>query len=272
MNRFSPLSGYLRYFSRICGNFWIFTILIGCTAPQIAPPRKRPPLNSQHIIKQIDSESRKTQDLSGFSKFRIQSQGKSISGTVAINLKKETFLRLELLNLFSQPIQYFLANQHRLISYHPGKKSAISGKPNARNVNRLIGIRMKVEELVSYLLGDFPDLALFQEKSISYEPGTDRYRLEVKKEDEIRRLWIDPDTFRPRHYRSTDKNGNPRLLVSWDDFSDIKDISFARKISIEFPREEASIQVRYTDFDLNTNTGSFFLEIPPETRIVLLEP
>lgn len=270
---FSSLSGHLTYFNRICGIFWIVTILIGCATPQIAPPGKQHrSLNPQYIIKQVESESRKTKDLSGFSKFNIQSRGKNLSGSVAINLKKDNFLRLELLNLFSQPIQYFLANQHRLLSYHPGKRSAVSGKPNAKNINRLIGIRIKVEELVSFLLGDVPGLALFEKQSITYESNTGRYCLEVKKEKEVRRLWIDPDTFRPLQYRSIDKNGNLRLSVSWDDFRLINDFSFAREISIEFPRQKASIQVQYTDFDLNTETGNFFLEIPPETRVVQLEP
>ena len=272
MNMFSHLSVQKRAFNGTWRFFpGILLVLTGCAAPKTALRHKRPPLDQQHIVEQIHSQNEKIKDLSGFSKFRIQSRKKNKSGTIAVNLKKDGFLRLGFLNLFGQPIHFFLANQDRLLSFNPGRKSAILGRPLSKNVNRLIGVRIEIDELVSFLLGDPPDLDSFGKDSITYVADTDRYRLLAENKDGISKLWIDPDSFRPVEYRSFDEDGRTRLMVKWNDFRVMTDIPFATKVFIELPQEKTIVEVQYTDFDINMGTGVFSLEIPPETRIVYLE-
>jgi outer membrane lipoprotein-sorting protein len=255
-------------------NILILMILYGCVTPPKVRRHKRPPLNPQHILEQIHSRSLNIRDLSGFSKFHISSRGKKQSGTIAINLKKDTFLRLGFLNLFGQPIHYFLADEKRLLSYNPGEKSAVSGKPDARNVKRLIGVRMEVESFVSFLLGDPLDLNRFYPESVIYESDTDRYLFLAEETSGTGKLWVDPDTFSPVQYHSYDKNGSIRILTVWDNFRRIGNISFPTKIIIELPQEKTIVNVQYTDFDLNSELAPeiFSLEIPSETKTVLLEP
>lgn len=245
--------------------------LTGCAAPKITRRPRHPSPDPEHIIRQILSLSQNTRDLSGFSKFHIRSRGKNKSGRIAVNLKKNNFLLLGFLNILGQPVHYFMADEERIISFNPGKKSAVMGKPVAKNVNRLIGIKINVRDLVYFLLGGPADLDRFSQKPATYDPDTDRYRLVMEGEDETGELWVDPDTYRPVQYKSYDKYEKTILLVKWDDFQLIENIHFAREVFIELPREKTVIEVRYTDFDLNSGSGKFSLDIPPGTRIVLLD-
>lgn len=253
---------------------WIALVLTGCATPPVTRPHKPPLKDFQFIVDRIHSRERKIRDLSGFSKFRIRSQTKNLSGTAVVNIKKRAYLRLEFLNLFSQPIQYFLANERHLILYTPREKTAVSGRPDAKSVNRLIGVRMGIEELISFFLGVPPDLNRFSQESAVYNAETSRYHLKAGKEDGggLAELWIDSDTFCPVQYHSYDKEGNVRLRVSWDNFRSLNNISVATEIFIELPGEKTTLEVRFTDFDINKGIASdiFSFEIPPDTRLLSL--
>jgi outer membrane lipoprotein-sorting protein len=244
----------------------------GCAAPKVVPYAPRPPLSPEYLVEKVRSGSQKVKSLSGFGKFRLQDGENNHSGSVAISLRKEAFLRLEVLNLFSQPIQLFQADGERLLSYNPKEKSAVMGKPDAESVYRLVGIRMGVDKLVSFLLGE-AEIDSDSKKNVVYENESDRYRLRMGGEDTVlSELWVVPDTFRPARYCSYDERGDIRLRIKWENFHSDKDIPFATEIFIELSQEKTTLKMRYTDFDLNTGVFPPKFKLPQGTKLRILKP
>lgn len=238
----------------LCLLTWLLLLLAAC-AP---PPKKAIPLTvpeglDSRLLERLHGEAPLFNNLEGIAKVKLSRNGKSVKLTHALFAEKPDKLRSEVLSPFGLPLVMLATDGERLSVYDLRERKFYRGPASNRNIQALLQIPLRIEDLVPVLLYQVPVMA-YERHSLQVEDDS-RYRLSLVGEGERRQdVFFDPALQLVGSEYLVD--GEVVLRIAYGKFKDSA-AGFPHAIDLEMPLFQSSVSVAFSDVQSN-------VEIPPE--------
>ncbi len=151
------------------------------------PVLKDPAGYFQDVIK----KSHAIKEVSGYAKLKISSGGKTSTSRNVFFVRSPDMIRIETLGFLSRPALFFTADSRAMSIFVIESNAFYSGHTTAENLQRIIGMRLELREIVLSFLG-CPPLADCTPMRITCSQDRNQYLFTIACEGRKQLLWIDP--------------------------------------------------------------------------------
>jgi hypothetical protein len=262
--------------SRLTGSFiWLSFFLSGCSVIP-TPETTRPPrvLSAQEVLFSLRQRNDQLNSLRAITHLTLATPEEQRSFRASLLVQKPCFIRLEVLNMFMQPVQFFVLNEHDLMWYIPADKKVLRGAPTSLNIYRLLGIRVSATELVSILLGGVPLPSSRDIKPrLSYQEAEGSYRLQFCPETDrcFHQIWLDSHRLYGIKLIHTPEPTR-EWQINWENFERLQGYYLPTLIKLERLDQSCWLELKYSQpaINLPLSRDKFWLELPPGVETVLL--
>jgi outer membrane lipoprotein-sorting protein len=257
------------------GLLGLFFFTGGCTklTPLIKPKPRA--VTAEEAISLIKQRNNFIQNLSTTTRLTLATPEGQKSFSASMLVQKPNSIRVEILNMFMQPIQFLVSNEHSLWWYIPTDKKVLKGTPSSLNIYRLLGIRLSVANLVNILLGcaELPASAQMQ-PTISHLDSEHRCLLRFCSSADScpYQIWLHPTLLYGMRYFYTDEF-TMNWEAIWENFEQLQNYYLPTLIKLERLDRACRLELKYDQPMINTPLpqDKFRLELPPGVEIVKLE-
>ncbi|MBN2108043.1 MAG: DUF4292 domain-containing protein [Deltaproteobacteria bacterium] len=220
------------------GFFWS-----GCAAlparQKPLPVLKDPAGYFQDIIK----KSHALHDVSGYAKLKITANGKTSTSRNVFFVRRPDMLRIETLGFLSRPALFFTADSTAMSFYAIESNAFYSGKTTAENIQRIIGIRLSLREVILSFLGE-PPLADCTSRKIACSQDKNQYLFTLACDGAQQLIWIDPAAGTITGYKLYE-NTYPVCDYAFSDFQNVAGRLFPLKIDIHHYTTTTDISLEF---------------------------
>jgi outer membrane lipoprotein-sorting protein len=250
--------------------------LSGCSAkPFTRTILRRQSVSVEEALQSLRQRNDYITSLSTSARLTLATAKEQKSFRATIIVQKPYFIRVEVLNMFMQPVQFFVCNKDKLIWYIPAEKKVIMGAPTSLNIYRLLGIRLPAAELVNVLLG-CAQLPPANETlpTLSYLEDENSYLLELCSVTNwcSHKIWLNPYKLYGTRLVYSD-NSTIKWQVSWKDFATLQGHYTPTHIRLERLDQSCWLELKYNQPAINAplSPDNFWFDIPPGVETVWLE-
>jgi hypothetical protein len=266
-----------RYFFRLSGSLLGLLFFIGgCAyAPVTGLTTKRKHVSVEELLSSIRQRNDQINSLRTITRLTIATPVEQKSFSAVLLVQRPHFIRLEALNMFMQPLHFFVLNEQGLLWYTPADKKAVIGDANSLNIYRLLGIRVTVAELVDILLGCTPLPPSGDIKpQLTYLNTEHNYLLRFCSANNLcsHEILLHPYWFYAEKMLHA-AGPTATWRVDWGNYQQLADIQLPTDIKMERMDESSRIELQYDKPVINEaiTQDKFQLELPPGLEVVLLE-
>lgn len=253
--------------------FLFCLVFTGC--PRVPPSDlSRDP---QMLLEQVRAQQQKVVRVQGRARVSIHSPRQNGSASQWIAAEKPDRLHLETLDFFGNVAAVLVADRRSFSLFDARTSTYYRGEPTPENVSRLLPVVLSANDLVTMLCGSAPML--------SGEPGSleivdGLLSLEIVAGSRSQLLGIGEraaiERSRLRRGLTSGDSGSPVTIYDLE-FSYFRFLGAARfpvKVQLDAPREQARIDLTWSDVELNgTLSEVLFRMTPPQgAKIVELSP
>lgn len=234
-------------------------LLTGCPKTQLPeimqpfPPMSD--LNTEKVSKLIDQRAQQFQSLWGEGKVAIQNWEETYKFSEVFVLESPAHFRLETLGFLDQPVIFLTSDENMLSLYSKKHNTNYRGVASQKNLFKLSGINLPVEDMILVLSGNPPRLPQISSEWGIELPESQQFYLEriSLQKNTIQRLLFDT-TFRAvvgiEEYMLT--NGELTLRVVFSDYrAEAGDYPLPAFIQIERPLDKVRVDIKYKYFAVN---------------------
>jgi len=254
------------------GSLFLFLLLLGSISCATLPREPSLPLSPEELWDRLRVRSQVLQGLKGLAHVRVSTPGKNFTTQEVVFVRRPGSLRLETLSPLGTPLFYFVTTGQNLSMYHPGENRFYKGPARARHFSDILPAGLEPEEVVSLLLGDFPDLPC-KDFSSRYEAHEKIWILDFKDSSggECQTLGIDSQS--GRLLSSEYSLEGIRRRLSFSDYREAANFSFPHLIQFESSAARTQLTIEYQEISLNPEwtDQDFSLPVPRGARVILLE-
>ncbi|HKL49115.1 MAG TPA: hypothetical protein VJ882_05620 [Desulfuromonadales bacterium] len=236
----------------------VLTVLVASCAPPPKPVPLLPDLE-QRLLGQLRDSGRKFSSLEGIAEVEVVDTERKVSTTQILFAKKPGQLRTEILSPFGTPLMLIATDGQALTAYLPGDGLFYRGDATDANIQRLLRIPLRLEDLVDIVLYA-PPLFDYNSVEAGVESGS-HYLLTLDEEGAYRQEFrFDRELHLVgARYRM----GKEKLLEVNYEFRSPGSV-YPQKIKAEMPQHESSLAVTFSDVETNIDIGpDRFLLSPP---------
>lgn len=212
------------------------------------------------------------EDLKAFAEISIQYQKKKIKRKNIIIFRNDQSVRFEVLSITGTPFIYFISNKEETSIYYPDSNVLLKGPYSPKNIARIIGVNLELEDIVTNLSGNF---AIFpQLQTIILYESNDYFLIKLFLGDQIiKEIYIDKETYLPLKLVKYNSNDMDIMIVHFSDYKKINNYFLPFVIKIESPQKKIEIFLRYNKVKLNqgVSDSSFVFPINKDMQIMPLE-
>ncbi len=270
-----PVRG--RCFFRMAGSLvGLLFFVCGCAvtpANKLATKRKH--LSAEELLYSIRQRNGSISSLRTVTRLTIATPEDQKSFRAVLLVQRPNFIRLEAVNMFMQPIHFFILNEEGLLWYTPAEKKAFKGDASSLNIYRLLGIRLSVAELIDVLLGCTPlPPAGDVQPELAYLEAEHNYLLQFCPDANLcsYKIWFHPYwLYGQRMLHAAEPTRT--WQVNWGNFKQIADVYLPTDIKVERVDQVSRVELQYEKPVINEPIPleKFQLELPPGLEVVLLE-
>ncbi len=249
----------LRQISK-CGCCLILLLFLSACAGMRTPPSPRVPVGSEVLLERLQTLAVAFDSLRGEAKVRIETEGKSFSGTQVLLAQKPDLLRAETLNPFGTPVLVVTANPEQINVLVPGEGRFLRGESSFRNIQRFTRLPLQLSDLVHLLLYQVPVVPFTAARVDAGENGGHRLLLEGEG-GVLQELDFDRQL---RLVRAIYFEAGERVLdVAYDRFT-ADAPPFPRSLQLEIPGQRSAASLSFSAVDLNRPiSADLFSLLPP---------
>ena len=244
----------------------LFLIFSGCAPKKITVPFKGYVLPPEDILKKISRTDNQKDTLKALANISVNTPKGRHSMKVALVVKRPSFLRVEAIPIIG-PSNFFLSvSGNSLKVFLPKKGEFYIGEATRKNITTFFPINLKVEDIVSILVGTPPRVKGQNMALQGYTEGK-LYRIDVISQDKkVQSLWVDPYDNLVR-VEALGDDGRILYRARLKDHSRIDGMSIPGKVMIMTgENDSSSAHIRYLDVqysqDLDMDANLFDLDIP----------
>lgn len=240
------------------------------TACETLPPPKpvEPPaqfLTLDEISRQLTMRQDGIHNIKSLVKSAIRTPEKNHNLKQVLLIDGETSLRLDTLNLFSQPVGVLISDQTQILLYDTKSNKLYRNREVWDIMMRTFGTVFDFREYVSVFSGKIPRLAELHLKDVRWNPETGNYQITAVDTEHNAPLEIevDPDTLHP--VRLAKWEGGKRVYtVHWEDYQDAEGHLFPHIITVERPQLGDAVVMKFNNPLINQGVpeDAFQLNVP----------
>ena len=228
----------------------------------------------EDILAVISARASRLHTLKAVAKIKLFSPEVKLSFKEAVVAQKPASLRLEALGLFSQTVHLILSNGRDLAVYSAQENRLYLGEVSRENLTRFLPLGLDDAELMSILFAESPWLTQTQ-PSLIYRENEGNYAVFLDSPGgELREIvWLSPQgglLLKREVYHPT---LGVVLQVEMSRFERVKEFIFPRRIKVNLPLRELSIEINYRELELNADVdgGLFSFPFPFDGEVVFLD-
>jgi len=241
--------------------FFLLAGLFSC-APPVRLPLVVPEASPDELLGILAGNAASFKSLKGIARISFQEQDyKTMKGEQILLVEKPRRVRSEILGLFGQPAAVAVVNGEKASLLVPREGILYEGEASARNLQKILRIPLKIEDLVSFILYQVPVIE-FQTSTVEI-PAEGGYRLLLEgKGGLLEELFFSPEK---KLLAARFQKGREEMLkLTYGDFTD-GEKPFPRNLVLHLPRPGIEARVEFTALETNVELDEklFRLE-PPE--------
>lgn len=241
------------------------TLNAGCTK-QITTPHYP---STQEVLFLISNAVSEADTLSGIVQVEMFTSEGYYPARAALNIKKPSYLRLELLPLMGTPDFLLSATPQEMKILLPLKGEFYQGEPTGRNLSRFLPWQFNIEDMVAIFTSTYPPLN-GDVSYLRYQEGN-ALRIEMKSQCGIKQtVWIG-HSGRLSKLERFDENGKMLYRVEFTDYAEGSPI--AGKIAVSMADGLASFSVKYSDLKIEKtkDLSLFDLHVPDGFKKIIMD-
>ncbi|MCZ6464713.1 MAG: hypothetical protein O7A09_10290 [Proteobacteria bacterium] len=240
------------------------SLLVGCQTP--GPVRTLSPDDPRvtGVLARLRERAEARQSLRALAHFVVNAEDRKFRGSQRLALRRPRSLRVELLGLFSQTAGLLATDGITYDYFDPRVGEVEHGRVWRRLLWQVARVDLTPAEAVSVLLGaPPPGLRLIPSEAQLLADGGLRVRLDNRQGEPRERIEVD-SLGRLRRFEKFGRRGFSSWDVSYADYREIGDVSFAYDVDIRFPDLGASAVFRFreVELDLPLPDELFRLDLP----------
>ncbi len=265
-----------RYFFRLLSSLTgLLFFVAGCVTPLTRPDTRRKLLSAWEMLSSIRRRNDQISSLRTITRLTITTPEDQKNFNAILLVQRPHFIRLEAVNMFMQPMYFFVLNEDGLLWYAPADKKAVKGAADSLNIYRLLGIRLSAAELVDVLLGCIPLPAAGNiQPELTYIEADYRYLLKFCQDTNrcSHKIWLHPYRLYGMKLVQTAESAR-QWQVSWGGFEQLTDIYLPTSIKVERLDQSSRLELKYKKPVINEAIppDKFQLKLPPDVEIVFLD-
>ena len=245
----------------------IFTLLLVCSACRTAAPMVQgPPQDPVAFFERVKAAHAKPATMSCDAKAFVEAPENGGRYALHIAVKRARSIRIEALTPLGDPAAVLVADQGRFALLDLRHDVFYRGSSSPQNLSRLLPAPLRDDELVSMLIGSFPDLPGAQPVSIARDG--DGWHLQLASREATQDLWLGDDLRVGRVRR-----GRPDGALLWeaklDEFDDASGTLLPRLVHFSVPSARTEIDLRLKNVlaQKPPPAGAFLLGVPEGMRV-----
>ena len=245
-----------------------FLLLSTSGCAKLVPTYEPAELPVSFVIQKLEQKQNHLVSYRGVGTIRVQEGEKRWSGKVFLLCHLPQSLRLEVVNMFGQPVLYAASDGSQFLMWEPGSDRAYGGSASGDTLAHLIKFPLKDQEALFIMAGTVPPWNHAEPKLFRVH-GTDNLMLQLDgaRGEPTQRVWLEGEGLVVTKIERT-QGGERQLEASFSDFVELEGFSYPRSIVMENGR--ARLSLRYQEFVINEylDENLFHLSLPGGVEIV----
>ncbi len=222
------------------------------------------------IFRKAIKKSHAVNDVSGYAKLKISTDGKTSTSRNVFFVRRPDMIRIETLGFLSRPALFFTADSKSMSIYAIESNAFYSGKTTVENLQRIIGMRLELREVILSFLGE-PPLVDCTRKKITCSQDKNQYYFIIACEGAKQLIWIDPATGSITGYKLYE-NKSPVYEYAFSDFQNFNGRLFPLKINIHHYTTNTDITLEFESISFDPIAiERFNMNLPPGATSMSIE-
>ena len=248
----------------------LYFLAVALTACETLPPPKpvEPPaqfLTLDEISQQLATRQEGIYNVKSMVKSSIKTREKNHNLKQVLLIDGESSLRLDTLNLFSQPVGVLISDQTQILLYDTKSNKLYRNREVWDIMMRTFGTVFDFREYVSVFSGKIPRLASLNLKGVHWNPETGNYQISAVDSERNDQLEIEVDTKTVLPVRLVKwKEGKQVYTVQWEDYRKAEEHLFPHTITVQRPLIGDEVVMKFNNPLINQGVpeDAFQLDVP----------
>jgi len=240
------------------------------TACETLPPPKpvEPPaqlLTLEAISQQLTARQGSIHNVKSMVKSAVKTGEKNHNLKQVLLIDGETSLRLDTLNLFSQPVGVLIADPTQILLYDPQSNKLYRNREVWDIMVQTFGTVFDFREYISVLSGKIPRLASLTLKDVRWDSKTGNYHMTAVDAQRNNPLEIEVDTQKVLPLRMVKwENGKQVYAVQWGNYQKAGGYLFPHTITVQRPLSGDELVMKFNKPLINQGVpeDTFQLNVP----------
>ena len=211
--------------------------------------------------------------LKGIARIKVESPDEKFSVKELVIAKSPDCLRLETLSPLGHPEFFAVTDGKELFLFSPSENKFYHGMASPENISVFIPLNLKLEEIVSILLGKV-SLIDYDTDQAECQVEGDFYVLRLSSEDGRFKQMLKVSITKQKVVESKTCEKEALILaVKYGHYESMEGELFPKDISISMPHDKTKVNVRYKkiEFFSEINPAEFRLTPPQGVEVISLE-
>lgn len=240
------------------------------TACETLPPPKpvEPPaqfLTLDEIFQHLRTREEDIHNVKSLVKSAVKTRENNHNLKQVLLIDGETSLRLDTLNLFSQPVGVLIFDQRQILLYDPKNNKLYRNMEVWDIMIRTFGTVFDFREYISVFSGKIPRLDSLNLKDVRWDSKTGNYHIDAVEPGSKNPLEIqvDSQTILPVRFVKKE-NGKPVYTVLWEDYQKVEGYLFPHTITVQRPQLGDEVVMKFNNPLINQGVpeDAFQLNLP----------
>ncbi len=219
----------------------------------------------EELKERVNSNSEKLNSLDAYGEISIDSPEMSNSGSITVSINKPDSIFTKLEGPFGLDVADLLITRNDFIYYNVMDNRVIRGNSTPNNLRIIMNVNVNFDEIINAFSGKY----IFKDEvydDVKISSVGDKYLVSLKSGNEIKKFWIDSQSFFVTKLGTYDESGNIRIEIIYENFYERDGIYFPKKITVNRPIEKQNIWLTYSNETFNNNKLTYKLRIPKSAK------
>jgi len=223
----------------------------------------------QSLLKRVAAAETQVFSVKGEAKLKVHAPQANGAVTLFVAVTRPALIHIETLDFFGRPQMVLASDGARFQLSDSSSGRFYAGPASARNMGRIIPIALPPAEMAALMLGQAPRIPS-QQAELQLDEQAAQYRVTLRAGPAIQTLWIEP---RIDRVEKSEVRGVDAYDVAFQDVQNTGALTFPRSLTLEAPAASTTLELRYTDYELNQSPdlGLYQLEPAPGMAVVSVD-
>jgi outer membrane lipoprotein-sorting protein len=253
------------------------SLIAGCglwkqpaATPVVRPPRAQ--VSPRALLASLERRRAQLHSVRALADMRYRAPKQNLHVSEVIVVERPDRLRIEVLSTFGMTMQ-ITSDGRVLRAYFRGERTFYRGRASSENLVRFTRLDLEVRDVIDLLAGLPPARDVAAPMAISFEDGRWRLEAPLASGGGTQVLWFEPATLLPAGADLLGRDGHAIYRAKFSAYRASGGVTVPRRISIELPPHEASLELEYSSVTANRDFPDdlFTFESPAGAKLVDLD-